>query len=255
MAWLSGEPTFGSSARLSKASDKFPIEKRREEFVTAYASTTPEEDFAEHFAAYIVCPTEFRRLASTYPALSLKYGFMKELFEGKEFEDRYYKSFDDISTPIDFDFDLKRKLLEEADERAAKDVLSEEVLNRGDYKEKKNRNAAVVGPKILPVSAIDDPKEEKAIPLPSNAFPDLKREVVISKVLHKTIGRNKAKHADSEEIDRRLWSGQQEIAIKELMNRTGIDAETAAFAVECCKKAIETIEHQLEQIDEELKDS
>ena len=107
-------------ARLSKASDKFPIEKRREEFVTAYASTTPEEDFAEHFAAYIVCPTEFRRLASTYPALSLKYGFMKELFEGKEFEDRYYKSFDDISTPIDFDFDLKRKLLEEADERAAK---------------------------------------------------------------------------------------------------------------------------------------
>jgi len=55
-------------------------------FLTSYAQTDTEENFAEHFSFYIVFPDEFREKAKLNPVLAEKYEFLKkEIFQGIEY--------------------------------------------------------------------------------------------------------------------------------------------------------------------------
>lgn len=55
-------------------------------FIDTYAATNSAENFAEHFAAYVIKGEEFRNLASGNELLTRKYIFFKYfLFNGKEY--------------------------------------------------------------------------------------------------------------------------------------------------------------------------
>lgn len=56
------------------------------EFISEYAQTNHYEDFAETFGAYIVMGPEFRVMVEENGVMAQKYAYMKNLFEGKEFE-------------------------------------------------------------------------------------------------------------------------------------------------------------------------
>lgn len=61
-----------------------------DEFITQYAKAGPEEDFAEHFAAYIFHAQEFREAAQKSAAMKSKYEFIRKMFEGLTGGDREY---------------------------------------------------------------------------------------------------------------------------------------------------------------------
>jgi len=56
-----------------------------EGFISVYATANDQENFAEHFAYYILYPEEFREKAKTNSKLKEKYDFFKRLFGGKEY--------------------------------------------------------------------------------------------------------------------------------------------------------------------------
>ena len=61
-------------------------EKMPNGYVTYYSLTSSEENFAEHFAYYVVNGEDFRGIAETDTLLDKKYNFLKNyVFEGIEF--------------------------------------------------------------------------------------------------------------------------------------------------------------------------
>lgn len=57
-----------------------------QDFVTGYAKTDAFEDFAESYLYYVLHGKEFRAMAEKSAILSKKYLFIKEIFDGREFE-------------------------------------------------------------------------------------------------------------------------------------------------------------------------
>ncbi len=55
-------------------------------YVSKYSTTNSAENFAEHFAFYVLEGEKFRERAKTDEFLQAKYDFVKELFAGKEYE-------------------------------------------------------------------------------------------------------------------------------------------------------------------------
>jgi hypothetical protein len=61
-------------------------------FITVYAATSNQEDFAESFSHYIYHPEQFRYWAAKDPVLQVKYDLLKkEFFQGKEFHQSWDK--------------------------------------------------------------------------------------------------------------------------------------------------------------------
>jgi hypothetical protein len=231
--------------KISKAKRSFPINKRHEQFMTAYASTTKEEDFAEAFACYIVFPDEFRRRSELYPAHKEKYEFMKSLFNGKEFKQYMQEPLEEIAGHIRFDFDLREKILM-ADERSImKDVEGvklEELLSRMEREEDRKSHDPVPGPRIFSIDAIDDPEKAEREHDPRGDDEGAKYKhfdlvKVLKQVLRKVLGR-RARFIDVEFLELRLHRGDDKIAAQDIANGLGESEDKGRRIVERCRRAL-----------------
>lgn len=86
-AWLSVKSAEWQD--ISHAKGLGEIESA-DEFITQYAKASPEEDFAEHFAAYIFHAQEFREATQKSVVMKSKYEFMSRMFEDLAGANREY---------------------------------------------------------------------------------------------------------------------------------------------------------------------
>lgn len=248
--------------KISKARKSFPIEKRPEHFMTAYASTTKEEDFAEAFACYIVFPDEFRMRADLHPVHRKKYEFMKTLLNGKEFKQYIWEPLEEITGPIKFDFDLREKVLL-ADERSLnkdiKDVKLNELLMRMEREEDRESLDPIPGPRIFPIEAIDDPEKAEREHDPredheAGKYGHLDLTKILKRVLRKALGR-RSRFIDVDFLELRLHRGDYRIAALDIANGLGADENKGTRIVERCRRALERVLEDKARADEAVNDS
>jgi len=244
--------------RISRARKNFPIQKRRGEFLTAYASTDKEEDFAESFACYIIMPKEFLALAQVYPTLQKKYEFMKGVFEGKEFEQYLQTNLGNLCGPITFDFTLREKVLK-SDDRSLTGPLTEEIRRRIELGEKKARSKPLSGPRVFPVSAIEDPKEAESTPDPReedqpSGYDHYDMVKVLRELLHKLLG-SRSRFVDVEYLELRLDRKDYEMAAIDIANSLGVERVQADLVVQKCRRAMDRMREDDQEVADKLEEA
>lgn len=248
--------------KISKAKKSFPIKKRHEHFLTAYASTVKEEDFGETFACYIVFPDEFRNRSALYPVLRKKYEFMKSLFNGKEFKQYMQEPLEEITGPIRFDFNLREKILM-ADEHSimkdVKDVKLEELLRRMEREEDRKSHDPIPGPRIFSIDAIDDPDKAEREQDPreddgSVKYGHIDLVKVLRRVLRKACG-CRSRFVDLEFLELRLHRGDYKIAAQDIANGLGESEDEGTRIVDRCRRALLRVFEESVRADEHIKES
>jgi len=132
-----GESLYASNKRVSKAWDEIeaalpkniPRKKRPKYFLTAYAATAPNEDFADTFAMYLLFGDQFRELC-VHPVIKQKYEFMKKLFSAdgreREFKDKFEYSMYTVKNPPDADL-RKRLQISLLKQHMAEELVSSQI--------------------------------------------------------------------------------------------------------------------------------
>jgi len=244
--------------RISKARKNFPIQKRRGEFLTAYASTDKEEDFAETFACYIIMPDEFRRLAQVYLPLGKKYEFMKAIFEGKEFQQYIEENLDDIRGPIAFDFALREKTLR-AEDKILRGPLTKEIRRRIELGEQKARLKPLPGLRVFSVEAIEDPKKAESSPDPReedqpSGYDHYDKVKVLRELLYKLLGR-KSRFVDMDYLELRLDRKDYEMAAIDIANSLGSERAQADLIVQKCRQAMDEMQRADQDVADKLEEA
>lgn len=255
---FSNPDLFKKWMKLSRASNKFPIHLRKNEFLTAYSSTDKQEDFAESFCCYIVYPEHFRSVAKECPVLRKKYEFMKAVFDGVEFEQLDRPPLDEVAGSMGFDFGLRRRILEEDGayfQKTSTEAHLEEIRNRYEQREK-NKEVLIGGPRILPVEAIDDPEKAEATVDPrmqNDLVNDFKAIDVIRKFFRGKLGA-RARFVDVEFLELRIDRGDKRLAALDLGNSLGLNEAKALKLIESCCERIEKARESLESTDRQISE-
>jgi hypothetical protein len=246
--------------KISDAHYSYPIKKRASGFLTPYASTSVEEDFAEHYACYLLLGHQFRKEACVHPAIDAKYEFMKKVFDDKEYESIDQTPLKYIRGPIEFDYKLRARLLEESvDSEMRGEAMSIEALRKDEFRNSRDRLRRLEGPRIHPIEAIDDPSKMKKVD-PRNFIDeivfDFKR--VIDRVFERKF-KEMGAFVDSGFIAMRINAGDVETAILDIMNSTGCPIEEVRPVVEKCaadlQKLLERIEESRKEEDRNLEEA
>lgn len=235
--------------RLSKASNKFPISQRRAHFVTAYASTGPEEDFAESFACYYVFGDDFRALAAKHPVLARKYAFIKRLFDGRKFEQRTDGlSIVEATGNINYDFNLRRRVLEKIAKGA--DPLTTAIMHRRNIESLKDANRPIEGPELIQMGA-GCVKHKKAPEPHVRTYVDPKG--IVCGILIAHVGEKMANVVDVNEIAEWLMTGETGNAVAELTNMTGLPVDRCCELIGLCYEGMRAMHHEVESTDEQIE--
>lgn len=239
-AWAS-EPRIASVwNKLSRAKRNFPIQKREGEFLTAYASTKREEDFADTVAAYLVCGDELANLAEKHPAIAAKRNFIQRLFGGP-FPSLVKYSIEDLNGPITFDFTLQMRIND-----ALGDSVVAQAYKRMHRRDWKSERAPKKGPQIQSIER----KNER--PGPEESFVD--REQMIRRILVKRLGK-KAKRVNAEQLDEIIWiGGLKDAGIAYVANRAPLALEKATELVEALIEGVQDYVSQIRALNDVLGD-
>ena len=234
---------------FSKAGAKFPIHRRHEHFLTAYASTDVEEDFAESFACYYVFGDDFRSLAEKHPVLARKYAFVKKLFDGQEFEQRTEDlSIADVTGNIRYNFKLRL----EAFKNEGQDPLAAAIMHRHQIEDLKSANKPIQGPQLIQKGA-GRAKHKKGRKPHVRTFVE-PREVV-HKELVKLIGEDRADAVDANEIAEWILVGHLKHAAKELANMTGLSLKRCLPCITRCYAGIQGMQQEIDKTDEMIEEA
>jgi len=238
--------------RLSHARRDFPPQKREGEFLTAYASTDPAEDFGETFACYMYFPSEFEALAAKHPVLKAKYDFMRRLFEGRVFEQKSKETIRSLRGPLTFDF-LLRETLMGKDVTLIESGKGEEVLKRIIHEEERQQSIAEPkGPVIQSLDVLDEPeKEVKSRDEVDKQISRLDVIKVLNRVLKRALKRN-ARFVDTDFLELRIAHDADNDAALDIANSLACSKERADQLVARCRKALEDLRQKTESIDEEI---
>lgn len=239
-------------SKLSKADHKFPRKERRGHFLTPYASTEPEEDFAECFACYIVFGDEFKELAKKHPVLAKKYELMKGLFDGREFEQRTEgKTIESVTGNLLYDFNVRVKLL--SNETQSDEALGAAILRRQELEALKSVGKPLEGPSLDHKGAGGKKHAKKG------ATPHVRTWMnpsgLVSDVLFRRLGPQMAAMADVNEIVDWLITGYVDKAVIELANETGLSKKVCKKAIDECHVLMRQLQSEIESTDEAIEDA
>jgi hypothetical protein len=246
--------------KISDARHNYPRKKRAEKFLTAYASTSVEEDFAEHYACYLLLGYQFRKEAIIHPGIEEKYEFMKKVFDDKEYDSVDDSPLQFIRGPIEFDYKLRAALIEkDVDEGMRGESLSIEALRRDEFRNSRDRMRRMEGPRIFPLEAIDDPSKMKK-PDPRNFIDEIVFDFkkVIDRVFERKF-KEMGVFVDSSFTAMRLKAGDINSAVLDIANSTGCSEEEVRPVVEKCaedlKKLLEKVEQSKKDEDRALQEA
>lgn len=259
VAHETGHAVWGENAwirdiwgKISDACHDYPRKKRVMKFLTAYASTTPEEDFAEHYACYLLLGQQFRKEAIVHPAIEEKYEFMKKVFDEKEYESLDESPLKFIRGPIEFDYKLRGALIEkDVDEGMRGESVSIEALRLDEFRNERDRSRKMEGPRIFPLEVIDDPSKMKK-PDPRNFIDEVVFDFrkVIDRVFEQKF-KEMGVFVDSSFVAMRLKAGDTNSCILDIMNSTGCSEAEVRPVVEKCAEDLKKL---LEKVEQSKKD-
>lgn len=238
--------------KISGARYDYPRNKRAEKFLTAYASTSPEEDFAEHYACYLLLGQQFRKEGCIHPGIEEKYQFMMKVFDDKEYDSLDESPLKFIRGPIDFDYKLRGRLIEkDVDETMRGEALSIEALRQDEFRNNRDRMKRMEGPRIFPLEALDDPSKMKK-PDPRNFIDDVVFDFkkVIDRVFESKF-KEMGVFVDSSFVAMRLKAGDTNSCILDIMNSTGCSEAEVRPVVEKCAEDLKKL---LEKVEQSKKD-
>ncbi len=258
---LNSPEIISTWAMLSEAKTGYPTDQREGKFMTAYASTNPKEDFAEHFACYVVFPDEFKKTAEGNPVLTAKYDFMKRIFRGQEYQQTFIVPLMSLRGPLTYDYELRKRVLEESKKRDMSEVMTEEFVRRMKFEAKRDRSldhtsATDKGPVIEGVQAIEEQqgkKRKKKLPQPRKYhFPsEFDQRKFLLHVLKKILGA-KAGFVDVELLDYRLSSDKEDLAALEIANSLGVDKSIGKRIAKACGEHLRKMEERLSKAEADI---
>jgi hypothetical protein len=241
---------------ISDARDSYPPKKRASRFLTAYSSTDKHEDFAEHYACYLLFGDQFRDSAAKHPEIMRKYEFMKKVFDDIEHPPITKADLRMIRGPIEFDYALRRRLLEkDADLMMVESTsaASIETLRIEEQKNERDRNKAIKGPRIFSLDVVDDPSKMKA-PDPRDFIEENPFDVVnaVRNIFESEFGPY-GYFVDPVFTSLRLSSGDMESVILDVANSTGLERNVVRPVVEKCGVALKKLLDRIESAKEAEK--
>lgn len=237
---------------ISAARDNYPRNKRLGNFLTAYASVSPEEDFAEHYACYVLLGDQFRHESAVHPVLFEKYQFMTEVFDGKEYDSVDASPLRHIRGPLEFDYKLRRRLIvKDVDQTMRGQELSIEALRLDEFRYTRDRFRKMEGPRLHPIEAIDDPSKMKK-PDPRNFIDETVFDVVkvINRVFEQKFDEMGA-FIDSSFVAMRIRHNDIDSAVLDVANSMGCPPDEIRPVIEKCSEEIKKL---LERIEESRKE-